>query len=112
MDFSPTVTARISGLRRAPLHVVQGTSRMYFSRWVRMVSLVVSWYLSKSTLRTPGKGVNQLVSRPSRVWYWTRIFFSPRPASRVSCAFLGRSFQGVWSLTPMCSHTAERIWGQ
>ena len=32
-----------------------------------MVSEVVSWYLSKSTLRTPGKVVNQWVSRPSRV---------------------------------------------
>ena len=54
MFFSPTVTARISGLRRAPLQVVQGTSRMYFSRWVRMVSDVVSWYLSKRIERTPG----------------------------------------------------------
>ena len=68
MLLSPTVTARISGFRRAPWHVVQGTSRMYFSKWVRMVSNVVSWYLSKRILRTPENVVSQLVSRPSRVW--------------------------------------------
>ena len=67
MFFSPTVTARISGLRRAPWHVEHGTSRMYFSRCVRMVSDVVSWYLSKRILRTPAKVVNQWVLRPSRV---------------------------------------------
>ena len=77
-----------------------------------MVSDVVSWYVSKSTLRTPGKVVNQLVSRPSRVWYSTLIFLSPRPPSRVSRAFFGRSHQGVWSDTPMCLHAAERICGQ
>ena len=41
---------------------------MYFSKWVRMVSDVVSWYLSKRILRTPENVVSQLVSRPSRVW--------------------------------------------
>ena len=67
MFFSPTVTARISGLRRAPLQVEHGTSRMYFSRCVLMVSEVVSWYFSKRILRTPEKVVNQCVLRPSRV---------------------------------------------
>ena len=68
MLLPPTVTARISGFRRAPWHVVQGTSRMYFSRCVLMVSDVVSWYFSKRILRTPANCVYQLVSRPSRVW--------------------------------------------
>ena len=68
MDFPPTVTARYSGLSLAPWQVGHGTSRMYFSRWVRMVSEVVSWYFSKRIERTPENLVNQWVSRPSRVW--------------------------------------------
>ena len=51
----------------APWQVEQGTSRMYFSRCVFMVSDVVSWYLSKRIFRTPEYVVNQCVLRPSRV---------------------------------------------
>ena len=67
MFLSPTVTARNSGLSLAPWQVEQGTSRMYFSRCVFMVSDVVSWYLSKRIFRTPEYVVNQCVLRPSRV---------------------------------------------
>ena len=42
MFLSPTVTARYSGLSLAPWHVGHGTSRMYLSRWLRVVSDVVS----------------------------------------------------------------------
>ena len=68
MFFSPTVTARYSGLSLAPWHVGHGTSRMYLSRWLRVVSDVVSWYFSNRIDRTPENFVNQKVSRPSRVW--------------------------------------------
>ncbi len=68
MDFPPTVTARNSGLSRAPPQVEQGSSRMYLSSRAFTLSLEESVYFSKSTDRTPEKVVSQWVSRPSRVW--------------------------------------------
>ena len=59
MFFPPTVTAKISGLRRLPWQVSHGVMAMYSSRRSRVRSLSLSSCLRMISAKTPGQRVNQ-----------------------------------------------------
>ena len=78
METPFTVTARLSGLSRFPLHSGQGMLDIYASISCLAASEVVSLYLRSRFVITPSKVVWK-VPLPNSRWYFTSSFSSPVP---------------------------------
>ena len=94
MDTPFTVTARLSGFKRFPLHSGQGMFDIYASISCFAASDEVSSYLRSRLVITPSKEVLK-VPLPNSRWYFTSILSSPVPYSSISCILFGSSPNGV-----------------